>query len=94
MMNCREILFNPGFEITPTFSPMGFEYGKDVFGPEVENRMLNDIRKSLMDPICEGPEIVYSIAMDVGKKEHKVLLERMHLLYGCLLYTSPSPRDA
>lgn len=29
-----------------------------------------------MNPTCEGPEIVYSIAMDVGKKEHKALLEK------------------
>ena len=88
MMNCDEMLFNPGLEINPVFSPMGFEYGQDVFGPEVENRMLDDIRKSLMDPACEGPEIVYSIAMDVGKKEHRALLEKMHLLYGVVTYAA------
>lgn len=88
MTNSREMPFNPGFEINPTFSPMGFEYGNDVFGPKVENRMLNDIRKSLMNPTCEGPEIVYSIAMDVGKKEHKALLEKMHLLYGVVTYAA------
>lgn len=88
MTNSREMPFNPGFEINPTFSPMGFEYGNDVFGPKVENRMLNDIRKSLMNLTCEGPEIVYSIAMDVGKKEHKALLEKMHLLYGVVTYAA------
>ena len=25
--------FNPGFDIVPTTNPMGFVYGKDVFGP-------------------------------------------------------------
>lgn len=80
--------FDPGLAIVPTFSPMGFTYGKDVFGPPVENRMLDDIRKSLMDPSCEGPSIVYSIAMDVGKKEHRALLEKMHLLYGVVTYAA------
>lgn len=80
--------FNPGFDIAPQFSPMGFVYGEDVFGPEVENRMLNDIRGSLMDPDCQGPDIVYSIAMDVGKKKHRSLLEKMHLLYGVVTYAA------
>jgi glucose-6-phosphate isomerase len=60
--------FYPGFEIKPLTDPLGFEYGDDCFGPQVENRTLDSIRKSLLNPDCEGPEIVYSIAMDVGKK--------------------------
>lgn len=80
--------FNPGFSIHPTENPMGFAYGDDVFGPEVENRMLDAIRSSLMDPACNGPEIVYAIAMDVGKKKHKELLESMHLLYGVVTYAA------
>lgn len=28
--------FNPGFDIIPTVNPMGFKYGADVFGPQVE----------------------------------------------------------
>ena len=39
--------FNPGFDIIPTVNPMGFKYGADVFGPQVENRYLRDIRGSL-----------------------------------------------
>lgn len=80
--------FDPGFDIRAEFSPMGFSYGKDVFGPVVENRHLDAIRKSLMDPDCTGPDIVYSIAMDVGKLRHKAILEDMHLLYGAVVYAS------
>ena len=71
-------MFDPGFDITPVRDPMGFRYGAGVFGPEVENRRLDDIRKSLMNPSCDGPETVYSIAMDVGKMEHRKILEQMH----------------
>ncbi len=80
--------FNPGFDIKPTSEPMGFEYGTDVFGPKVEYRRLDDIRKSLRNPHCEGPEIVYAIAMDVGKKEHWEQLKKLHLLFGVVTYAS------
>lgn len=78
--------FDPGFDIRPTADGMGFIYGEGVFGPEVENRSLDAIRKSLMDPQCTGPETVYAIAMDVGKVEHKPLLDKLHLLYGAVAY--------
>ena len=80
--------FYPGFDIRPTTQPMGFEYGPDVFGPTVENRTLNSIRKSLRDPQCLGPDPVYAIAMDVGKSEHLPILEKIHLLYGAVTYAA------
>lgn len=79
-------MFNPGFDIKPTYDPLGFVYGKDVFGPEVENRTLDSIRKSLLDPNCDGPEIVYSIAMDVGNNKDKKDLVDRNLLYGVVTY--------
>ena len=48
-----ELFFDPGLDIKATESPMGFIYGPDIFGPQVENRKLNDISKSLLDPNCE-----------------------------------------
>jgi glucose-6-phosphate isomerase len=80
--------FNPGFDIQPTTQPMGFKYGSNVFGPEVENRTLDSIRKSLRNPQCAGPDPVYSIAMDVGKLEHLHLLKQHHLLYGAVTYAA------
>lgn len=85
--------YYPGFEITPLTNPMGFVYGKGVFGPEVENRSLDAIRSSLRNPDCTGPEIVYSIAMDVGKTEHRTLLEQLHLLYGTVTYAAGTLGD-
>ncbi len=80
--------FCPGFEISPTARPMGFHYGQGTFGPEVENRTLDDIRKSLRDPQCHGPEVVYAIAMDVGKKQHLEALKELHLLFGVVTYAA------
>ena len=78
--------FDPGIAIQPLTDPLGFVYGDGCFGPRVENRLLDDIRKSLRDPDCDGPEIVYSIAMDVGKEQHRPLLQQMMLLYGVVTY--------
>ena len=78
--------FEPGFDIIPVFDPLGFEYGEGVFGPEVENRTLDSIRGNLMDPECDGPDIVYSIAMDVGKEKDKQAMVDRDLLYGAVTY--------
>ena len=83
-----EKAFNRGIAIEPHPSGVGFIYGDDVFGPEPENRRLDDIRASLMDSLCVGPEIVYSIVMDVGKKKDKALLNSLHLLFGVVTYAA------
>lgn len=80
--------FDPGLNIQPVTRPLGFVYGDGCFGPAVEQRKLDDIRKSLRDPDCDGPEIVYSIAMDVGKTKHKPILQKMMLLYGVVTYAA------
>lgn len=80
--------FNSGLDIKPEYNPLGFTYGKEVFGPKVENRRLDHIRKSLLDPNCKGPEIVYSIAMDVGKFKDRVVLVEKNLLFGVVTYAS------
>ena len=72
--------FKPNLPIQPLVNPMGFIYGPNCFGPKVENRTLDAIRPSLLDSQCAGPEIVYSIAMDVGKNKHREELQQTHLL--------------
>jgi glucose-6-phosphate isomerase len=84
----HEITFDRGIDITPHPSGTGFIYGADVFGPPPENRYLDDIRKSLLNPTCAGPEVVYSIAMDVGKKKDRDILQSLHLLFGVVTYAA------
>jgi len=80
--------FNPGFSIQPISNPMGFIYGPDCYGPVVEYRSLDSIRNSLLEPDCIGPDPVYGIAMDVGKKMHKSRLEGLNLLFGAVIYAA------
>lgn len=79
--------FYPGFAISYNLSEKNFIYSKEIFGPQIERRKLDDIRKSLRDPNCEGPEIVYSIAMDIGRKKDKKDLIKRNLLYGACIYS-------
>ena len=46
------------------------------------------IRRSLRDPSCEGPDPVYSIVMDVGRREHSDELARRMLLFGVVVYAA------
>ena len=71
--------FYPGFDIESREKDMEFVYGPDVFGPKPEKRTLEAIRSSLQDPSCTGPEILYSIVMDVGRKQdHTAITGRIH----------------
>ena len=78
--------FYPGFKIIPQSQPIGFTYGEGVFGPVPEIRRLDDIRASLADPSCSGPEELYAISMDVGREEDRKKIEKRGLLYGAVAY--------
>lgn len=80
--------FDPGFDISVEPDGLSFQYGAGVFGPAPELRRLNDIRRSLRDPQCTGPDPVYGIAMDVGKTADLPELQRRYLLFGAVIYAS------
>jgi glucose-6-phosphate isomerase len=80
--------FDPGLAVRARRDPMGFDYGPRVFGPVPELRRLDTIRKSLRDPGCEGPDPVYAIAMDVGRREHREELRQRFLLFGVVTYAA------
>jgi glucose-6-phosphate isomerase, archaeal len=80
--------FDPGFGIRLRGDTLAFEYGEGVFGPEPELRRLDEIRKSLRDPHCGGPDPVYGIVMDVGERADAEELRRRYLLFGAVAYAS------
>jgi glucose-6-phosphate isomerase len=80
--------FTPGLAIEFLNDPMGFRYGRGVFGPTPEYRSLNAIRPSLRDPNCQGPDPVYAIAMDVGLQDDFDELEKRMLLFGIVMYAA------
>lgn len=80
--------FNPGLGVRARERPLGFEFETGVFGPKLEYRSLDSIRKSLHDPACDGPDPVYAIMMDVGKAEHRDELRKRMLLFGVVTYAA------
>lgn len=80
--------FYPGFNIQIKKSPLGFQYGQNVFGPNPELRTLDEIRNSLKDPKAKGPDILYCISMDVGEKKDLPLMKEKNLLFGVVTYAS------
>jgi glucose-6-phosphate isomerase len=87
-VDVRNTGYDPGLDVEILRNPLGFKYGAGVYGPEPEQRMLDQIRASLRDPDSVGPEVVYSIAMDVAKEQHRKLLEERMLLFGIVTYAS------
>lgn len=85
--------YDPGFNIKYDTSTMTYQYEEGVFGPPVEERRLEDIRPSLLNPDCDGPETVYSIAMDVGRIEDQADLIKRNLLYGTVIYAKGTLGD-
>lgn len=80
--------FDSGLDLEFCKNPMGFRYGTGVFGPQPEYRSLDAIRASLREPHCTGPESVYAIAMDVGRREDVDELKQRMLLFGIVIYAS------
>ena len=80
--------FDPGLDITLHDSELAFDYGPGVVGPPSQMRRLADIRSSLMDPCCDGPDPVYGIAMDVYRQGDAEELRRRFLLFGVVAYAA------
>lgn len=80
--------FDPGLSIRLSESDLAFEYGPDMFGPHPEMRCLDAIRPSLRDPGCTGPDPVYGIAMDIGRKQNRASLQEHMLLFGAVVYAA------
>jgi glucose-6-phosphate isomerase, archaeal len=80
--------FDPGLDVRFFEDTLDFGYGPSLFGPGLEYRSLDSIRPSLRDANCSGPDPVYAIAMDVGRLEDVVELEKRMLLFGIVTYAS------
>jgi glucose-6-phosphate isomerase len=80
--------FDFGLDMAIHHDPLGFSYGEEVIGPVPEIRTLDQIRASLRDPLCEGPEDVYAIVMDVARLRDRAELKKRMLLFGVVTYAS------
>ncbi len=82
------VKFDPGLDVRVEPGELALDYGPEVSGPPTELRRLEDIRASLRDPGCSGPDPVYGIAMDVCRQADAADLRRRSLLFGVVAYAS------
>jgi glucose-6-phosphate isomerase len=78
--------FNSGLDVALRTDGLAFDYGSGTVGPASELRRLDDIRASLRNPACTGPDPVYGIAMDVFQRQDADDLRRRYLLFGVVAY--------
>ena len=78
--------FNPRLDVRLDPATLSLGYGPGVAGPVPELRRLDDIRSSLLDPGCQGPDPTYAIAMDVSRLNDKENLVRRKLLFGVVAF--------
>lgn len=78
--------YYPGIEIKTKEDSLGFVYGENVYGPFPEVRRLEEIRQSLEEPDCCGPEELYAISMDIGEKQDRADIVERNLLFGAVTY--------
>lgn len=87
-MKQLNLAYAPGFAVYPAVDPLGYVFGEDVFGPVPECRHLDDIRASLSDPDAKGPDVLYAIVMDIGKKKDREKIIEHNLVYGSVVYAA------
>src|ERR1700730_14912634 len=63
--------FDPRLGVHSHAADLTLSYDEGVCGQYLEFRHLDNIRRSLREPSCDGPDPVYSIVMDVGRREHR-----------------------
>jgi glucose-6-phosphate isomerase len=80
--------FDPKLGVHAIDGSLSFRYDDGVFGPRPELRRLADIRASLRNSNCDGPDPVYAIVMDVGRREDRDELQRRMLLFGVVTYAA------
>lgn len=80
--------FDHGLDLEVHTDPLGFAYGSNCTGPTPELRYLDDIRATLLDPECTGPDIAYAIVMDIAPESVRDDLRRRNLCFGVVTYAA------
>ncbi|GCE29947.1 hypothetical protein KDA_54310 [Dictyobacter alpinus] len=75
-----------GMDLRLNEEQLRLNFGADMFYPDGEVRTLQQARPMLADTQAQGPDHLYTIYMDIGRKEDFPAIEEQGLLYGSVVY--------
>jgi glucose-6-phosphate isomerase len=77
-----------GMDIELDLRGLGFAFGPTMHAVPSEQRQLDAVRASLMDPGCDGPDLLYTIYMDFCRRADRERIVGDGLLYGGVIYAA------
>lgn len=75
-----------GLDLRLDEGDLSLDFGPDVVHPAGETRTLDQVRPLLKDPRARGPEHLYTIYMDIYRRQDGPALHEQGLLYGAVVY--------
>ena len=86
----RDIRALSGLDLELDEARLALAFGPEVAHPDGERRSLEQVRSMLEDPKARGPEHLYTIYMDIYRRQDQAELHRQGLLYGAVVYNHGS----
>jgi glucose-6-phosphate isomerase, archaeal len=75
-----------GLDLRLDEGDLTLRFGDGVEHPDGERRRLDDVRASLADPTAAGPDHLYTVYMDIARRQDLPALHDQGLLYGAVVY--------
>jgi glucose-6-phosphate isomerase len=75
-----------GLDLRLDATHLSLDFGPGIEQPAAERRTLAQVRPMLADKQAGGPEHLYTIYMDICRREDRPLLVDQGLLYGSVIY--------
>ena len=84
----KDLTHISGLDLRLNEEDLELDFGPEVVHPSGEIRHLNQIRASLADPQSTGPDHLYTIYMDIARRDDLDALTAQGLLYGAVVYNA------
>jgi glucose-6-phosphate isomerase, archaeal len=84
----KDLTRNSGLDLRLNEADLRLDFGPEVLHPAGEIRHLDQVRASLEDPQATGPDHLYTIYMDIARRDDLDALHAQGLLYGAVIYNA------
>lgn len=84
--SAESLLDRSGLDLELRAGTIELAFGPTTVHPDGERRTLDQVRPMLSDPNATGPDLLYTIYMDICNQDELPALQRQGLLYGAVVY--------